>query len=117
MDRNLCSFAAALATLALAGCTGPQRVSFPTQDGGVVYADVYGENDRAVVLAHGGRFNKESWATQAQALAKAGFRVAAIDFRGRGRSRGGPGSKSADDGVHFDVLAAVRYLRRTGARR
>ena len=50
MDRNLCSFAAALATLALAGCTGPQRVSFPTQDGGVVYADVYGENNRAVVL-------------------------------------------------------------------
>lgn len=30
-----------------------------------------------------------------------------IDFRGRGQSRGGPGSRSPDDGVHFDVLAAT----------
>ena len=107
---------AALAILVLAGCAGPQHVSFATRDGGVVYADVYGENDRALVLAHGGRFNKESWAVQAQALAKAGFRVVTIDFRGRGRSRGGPASRSPDDGVHYDVLAAVRYLRRAGAK-
>jgi pimeloyl-ACP methyl ester carboxylesterase len=106
---------AALAALVL-GLSGPQEtVSFPTQDGGVVYADVYGNGDRAVVLAPGGRFNKESWAIQAQALANAGFRVVAIDFRGRGRSRGGPDSDSRDDGLHFDVLAAVRYLREIGA--
>ncbi len=110
------SLGAALATLLLAGCTGPQQIFFSTQDGGLINADVYGENDRAVVLAHGGRFNKESWVTQAHALANAGFRVVAIDFRGRGRSRGGPGSRSPDDGVHFDVLAAVRYLRQTGAK-
>ena len=107
------SLGAALATFVLAGCSGPQHVSFPTQDGGVVYADVYGERERAVVLAHGGRFNKESWATQAQALVEAGFRVVAIDFRGRGQSRGGPGATSPDDGVHFDVLAAVRFLHHT----
>jgi len=107
---------AALAALVL-GLAGPQEiVSFPTQDGGVVYADVYGNGDRAVVLAHGGRFNKESWAIQAQALANAGFQVVAIDFRGRGRSRGGPDSDSRDEGLHFDVLAAVRYLRETGAK-
>ena len=108
------SFVAALAVFGSAGCAGPRHVSFPTQDGGVVHADVYGQNDRAVVLAHGGRFNKENWATQATILAEAGFRVLAIDFRGRGQSRGGPGS--SDDEVHFDVLAAVRYLRETGAR-
>ncbi len=110
MDHRL----AALATLVLTGCTDRQHVSFPTQDGGVVYADVYGESDRAVVLAHGGRFNKESWATQARALAKAGFRALAIDFRGRGQSHGGPQATSLDD-VRFDVLAAVRYLHEIGA--
>ncbi len=107
---------AALAALVFAGIGQPQeRVSFATQDGGVVYADVYGTGDHGVVLAHGGRFNKESWTTQAQVLATAGFRTVAIDFRGRGQSRGGPQSASRDAGVHFDVLAAVRYLHETGA--
>jgi len=105
-----------LVSVVLAGCVGPRRVSFPTQDGGVVHADVYGDYERAVVLAHGGRFNKESWASQAHELAKQGFRVVAIDFRGRGLSRGGTGVGSGGDGVHFDVLAAVDYLRRTGAK-
>lgn len=39
----------------------PRQVSFPTQDGGLVYADLYGKGDKGVVLAHGGRFDKESW--------------------------------------------------------
>ena len=47
--------AVALAYLAPA----QQKVFFPTQDGGLIYADLYGKGDRAVVLAHGGRFNKE----------------------------------------------------------
>lgn len=94
----------------------PEEVSFPTQDGGHIYADQYGKGDRGVVLAHGGRFNKESWEKQARVLAKAGFRVLAIDFRGRGQSRGGAQAQSRDDGAHFDVLAAVRYLRKTGAK-
>ncbi len=107
---------AAIAALVLV-CIGElqEGASFATQDGGVVYAHVYGTGDRGVVLAHGGRFTKESWSTQAQTLATAGFRVTAIDFRGRGQSRGGPQSTSRDDGVQFDVLAAVRYLHETGA--
>jgi pimeloyl-ACP methyl ester carboxylesterase len=95
----------------------PAEVSFPTADGGVVYADLYGKGSRALVLAHGGRFDKGSWAMQARALAQAGYRVLAIDFRGRGRSRGGPARSPSDDGSRHDVLAAVRYLRKTGARR
>lgn len=35
-----------------------QTISFPTEDGGPVCADLYGQGTRAVVLAHGGRFSK-----------------------------------------------------------
>lgn len=93
----------------------PEAVSFPTQDGGLIYADLYASgNEKAVVLAHGGRFNKESWEKQAQALAKAGFRVLAIDFRGYGKSRGPGQAQPLDAPLHLDVLAAVRYLRKKG---
>jgi pimeloyl-ACP methyl ester carboxylesterase len=90
-------------------------VSFPTEDGGLVYADVYGKGDRAVVLAHGGQFNKESWKKQAQTLAAAKFRVLALDFRGYGQSKGPGDSDLMDAPLYLDVLAAVRYLRKTGA--
>jgi pimeloyl-ACP methyl ester carboxylesterase len=107
---------AVLATLLLPGfAVAQEHVSFPTPDGGVVYADFYGKGERGVVLAHGGRFKKESWEKQAPVLVKAGLRVLAIDFRGRGQSHG-PQSKSGDDGVEYDVLGAVRYLRATGAK-
>jgi pimeloyl-ACP methyl ester carboxylesterase len=106
---------AASIALVLMGCSGPMLISIPTQDGGVVFADEYGKDDRSVVLAHGGRFNKETWKRQARILEEAGFRVVAIDFRGRGQSHGGPDSNNSDDEVHFDVLAVVRYLHATGA--
>ncbi len=100
---------AVLAALASA----QELVSFATDDGGMVNADLYGKGERGVVLAHGGRFNKESWVKQARALEAAGFRVLAIDFRGYGKSRAG---RSGDDATDLDVLAAVRYLRRRGAK-
>jgi alpha-beta hydrolase superfamily lysophospholipase len=76
---------------------------------------MYGTGEHAVVLAHGGRFRKDGWTKQAQALVTAGFRVLAIDFRGEGKSRGGPQGRSNDDATHLDVLGAIHYLRRTGA--
>jgi pimeloyl-ACP methyl ester carboxylesterase len=101
----------------LAGAAAAQKtVSFPTEDGGLIYADVYGQGERAVVLAHGGRFNKESWEKQARTLASAGFRVLALDFRGYGKSRGPGDGDPMDAPLHLDVLAAVRYLRETGAK-
>ncbi len=80
----------------------------------MIYANVYGKGNRGVVLAHGGRFNKDSWKEQAQTLAAAGFRSVAIDFRGEGQSRGA-GGRSVDDDRRLDILAAIHYLRRTGA--
>jgi pimeloyl-ACP methyl ester carboxylesterase len=106
------SLALLLTTLAAA----QQTISFPTEDGGRIYADLYGEGARAVVLAHGGRFNKESWRDQARALLSGGFRVLAIDFRGFGPSSG-PGQADFDNApFENDVLAAVRYLKAHGAR-
>ncbi|HXW56324.1 MAG TPA: alpha/beta fold hydrolase [Candidatus Cybelea sp.] len=90
-------------------------ICFPTEDGGIVYANLYGTGDRGVVLAHGGQFNKESWDKQARELVKAGFRVLAFDFRGYGQSRG-PHGGAAKEGRQFDVLGAVAYLRKNGAR-
>jgi pimeloyl-ACP methyl ester carboxylesterase len=104
------------AFLLVAFAAAQTTVSFPTDDGGLVYADVYGEGDRAVVLAHGGQFNKESWNRQAEALEAAKFRVLALDFRGYGKSRGPGDSDPMDAPLYQDVLAAVRYLRKTGAK-
>jgi len=108
----------ALACLMITGLTAASReVSFPTADGGVVWADLYGTGNRGVVLAHGARFDKASWGPQAEVLAKAGFRVIAIDFRGYGQSRGGDQAAPGSGEKYQDVLAAVRYLRENGARR
>jgi pimeloyl-ACP methyl ester carboxylesterase len=102
--------------VAEAAAAQQKTVSFPTEDGGEVYADVYGAGERGVVLAHGGRFNKESWEKQARTFAAAGFRVLALDFRGYGKSRGPGQSDPMDAPLHLDVLAAVRYLRKMGAK-
>jgi pimeloyl-ACP methyl ester carboxylesterase len=110
-------FAALLAAMIIPATGLAQTtVSFPTSDGGTVFADLYGSGDKAVVLAHGGRFNKESWAPQAKQLVAAGYEVLAIDFRGYGPSHG-PGDKDVLSApLYLDVLAAVRYLHAHGAR-
>ena len=113
----MCVLKALLATLLLTQFVAAQEhVSFPTEDGGIVSADIYGKGERGLVLAHGGRFNKESWQKQARMFASAGFRVLAFDFRGYGASHGPGDSAPMDAPLHLDVLAAVRYLRKTGAK-
>jgi pimeloyl-ACP methyl ester carboxylesterase len=110
-------FRAIVGTLLLIGIAlAEEHISFPTADGGLIHADLYGTGERGVVLAHGGRFNKESWKKQAETLEKAGFRVLALNFRGYGESRGPGQSEVLSAPLHFDVLAAVRYLRKTGAK-
>src|SRR5688572_2197660 len=92
-----------------------QTVSFAAGDGWLIHAHLYGEGARGLVLAHGGRFTRESWTDQAGLFANAGFRVLAIDLRGFGASTNGPAALRADFGSPLDVLAAVRYLRKSGA--
>ena len=53
---------------------------------------------------------------QARLLVAAGFRVLAFDFRGYGQSRESDHTRPpAEDARHLDVMAAVEYLRQTGA--
>jgi pimeloyl-ACP methyl ester carboxylesterase len=82
-----------------------QPVIVPSPHGGQIHADLYGKAGRAVLLAHGGRFNKESWKKQAQELEASGFRVMAIELGGRDY-----------DSLPAEILACVRYLRKTGAK-
>ena len=103
----LALFAIAFAATA---AQSPKDVSFPTADGGVVDADLYGEGARGVVFAHGAIFNKQSWAPLAKRIADLGYRALAIDFRGYGKSHGG----SEAYGLDQDVLAAVRWLHGQG---
>jgi pimeloyl-ACP methyl ester carboxylesterase len=91
-----------------------QPISFATDDGGQICADLYGHAPNAVVLAHGGQFNKESWRKQALALTSKGFQVLAFDFRGFGCSKG-PGQQDFFAAPFYkDVLAAVHYLKEHG---
>ncbi|HEY1647090.1 MAG TPA: alpha/beta fold hydrolase [Terracidiphilus sp.] len=80
-----------------------------------IRADLYGSGTRGIVLAHGGRFNKQSWAAQAHVFSDAGFTVLAIDFRGdRLNPDGSPSAEGSNADNAADVLAAVRYLHRIG---
>jgi len=94
-----------------------RTISIPATDGAIT-ADVYGASDRAVIVAHGGRFDRTSWKEQAQALSAAGFRVLAIDFRAAIAAREGKETPCLYEAscLAKDILAAVRYLRRDGAK-
>jgi pimeloyl-ACP methyl ester carboxylesterase len=110
------AFCAMPLVLALTTVAAVQTISFPTEDSGQVCADLYGQGTHAVVLAHGGRFNKESWREQAQVLAAEGFRVLAIDFRGFGCSTGPDQANFDKAPFENDVIAAVHYLKAHGAK-
>ena len=108
----------AVAAVALAcACAGQTTVSFRAEDGAVLFGDVYGSGERGVVLVPGGRFDKASWRDQAKALADAGYRALALDYRGKGKSHGPGDGDLFTAPLYLDVLAAARYLREQGAAR
>ncbi len=87
-----------------------REVTFPSSDGGVVSADLYGSGDHAVVLAHGRIFDKQSWRPLALRLADEGLAALPIDFRGYGSSQAG----TQENALANDVLAAITYLHDAG---
>lgn len=91
---------------------GFKEVSFATDDGGMIFANLYGDGGDGVVLAHGAVFNKESWQPLAEHLAEKGLSILAIDFRGYGKSKAGSSGRV----LYQDVLGAVRYLHTRGTR-
>jgi predicted alpha/beta hydrolase len=99
-----------------------RQVSIPVVDSSSgknarIQADLYGSGSRAVLLAHGGRFNKDSWRKQAPILARAGFLVLAINYRGDTfNPDGSPSALGSDDDNAIDVEAAARYLHGIGAK-
>jgi dienelactone hydrolase len=103
---------------ALIACAGSAQkpVTIPVAGTTVpVHGDLYSNGPRGLLLAHGGRFNKESWAPQARAFADAGFTVLAINFRGDTVNKdGSPSAEGSDADNAADVLASVRYLHSLG---
>lgn len=108
--------ALAITAVVIAPVATQETISFSTEDGGKICADLYGKGSRGVVLAHGGRFQKESWRDQARTLVGQDFQVLAIDFRGFGCSTG-PGQADFDTApFEKDMLAAVHYLKQHGVK-
>jgi pimeloyl-ACP methyl ester carboxylesterase len=107
-------FMAIFSTLFVSGAAAQAGIVLDADDGASISADLYGAGRCGVVLAHGYRFDKGSWAPQAHALRERGFRVIAIDFRGYGESKGAGEANPLQAPLHLDVLAAVSYLRENG---
>ncbi|HEY4050975.1 MAG TPA: hypothetical protein VGM27_29275, partial [Acidobacteriaceae bacterium] len=97
---------------------GQRPVSFTLPDHTTqIQAGLYGSGQRAVILAHGGRFDKNSWSKQARTLANAGFMVLAIQYRGDSVfTDGTPNAAGSYEDNATDVLAAVAYCHRIGAK-
>lgn len=60
--------------------------SFLVPGGLRLAADVFGEGDRCVVLAHGGGQTRHSWASTGRRLGERGWRAVSLDLRGHGDS-------------------------------
>lgn len=85
-----------------------ELVKFKSRDGLTIEASHYNYSDtKAVIFAHGGVFNKESWYFIAEKLADLEISSLPFDFRGYGNSEKGDRKNDKDD-----VLGAIDFLIR-----
>ncbi len=121
---------AALGMLSAPGAraAGAAKVSFRTEDGWRLAALYHPPRPgRAVaVLVHGVASDKHEWDELAPELWKLGLGTLALDLRGHGESRAGPGGETGYQGFDAsgewpravrDLEAALAFLRRRGARK
>ncbi len=109
------AFVIAVPTIVL----GQTRVTFRTPDSASIEADLYGKGDRAIVIiGHGGYSSRTSWANEARALAEAGYHTLVFDTRAATELAAGKETACLYDEscMAVDVLAAVRYVRASGAK-
>ena len=87
-----------------------ELITYTTEDGGVIEASFFkGNQDLAVIFAHGAIFNKESWYFMTEKLQKENISSLSLDFRGYGNSKSGNTNKRL-----LDILGAIDYLKEKG---
>jgi pimeloyl-ACP methyl ester carboxylesterase len=90
-------------------------VRFRSPDGVRLLGVMLGRGPAAVVLAHESNSTLCSWLPYGRTLARRGYRVLLVDARGHGSSSASR-SPSRRVRVDLDIAAAVREVRRRGAR-
>lgn len=87
-----------------------ELITYSTEDGGLIEASFFkGDQELAVIFAHGAIFNKESWYFMTKKLKKEGVSSLTIDFRGYGNSK-----KGTTNNKSLDILGAINYLKFKG---
>jgi len=101
-----------------------QQVSFNTEDGWTIQADLVSPacegRSPAIILIHSSVTDRHMYHTLAQMLVEAGFVVLNIDFRGRGKSRSKgnwlelrlktPEEIAETDRGYLDIMVAIDFL-------
>lgn len=94
----------------------PRTVRHLGRQGNTLVADHWGdERGTPVLLMHGGGQTRFAWGGTAEALARQGYFVVALDLRGHGESDWAPGGDYRHDAFRDDVVAVVEDIGRAPA--
>src|SRR5215207_4757659 len=93
-------------------CIAGPDVSFRAADGTKLVGHLFGSGRTAVILGHQSNGSLCEWLAYARRLARLGYTVFAIDFRGHGLSQ--PRAGAAGNQLALDLAAAVKVVRARG---